>query len=87
MNEGLAQAGIRLLIVFITAGLGALGANLTILQEAVDDPIMASAVVAIATAVINAILKYLGGPTEPMPAADSGVRAAAPKKRPNWFAI
>jgi hypothetical protein len=96
VSETLVQAIIRLVVVFIVAGLTAVAANLTILANAVSDPIYSALVVAIGTAVISAILKYLGGPTQPVtpvvePVAALGRAASAAGtvvvKRPNWLAI
>lgn len=86
-NTALTQALIRLVVIFVTAGLGALGANLTILQDAVTDPIFASTIVAVITALISAVLKYLGGATVQAP--DRGVRGAGEgaTKNPNPLAI
>lgn len=84
-NEVLVQALIRLVVIFVTAGLAAVGANLTILKDAVSDPIMAAAVVAIITAVISAVGKYLGGATAPAPVTHG--EGAAPAARPNVLAV
>jgi hypothetical protein len=88
VDERLVQALIRLVIVFITAGLAALGTSLTVLQEAISDPILASTIVAVVTAVINAILKYLGGATS-QPVTEEGVRASNRRgeNRPNVLAV
>lgn len=94
-NERLVQAVIRLIVIFVASGLTALGANLTILQEAVDDPILSALVFSLGTSLITAVLKWLGGATQPVSpvAADTeGVRAgrrraAAEPERPNIFAI
>lgn len=90
-NERLMQALIRLVVVFLTAGVGAVAANLTILQEAISDPIFASLVFSTATAVLSAILKWLGGATEPAePVAEgarSGGRGARAPRRPNPLAL
>jgi hypothetical protein len=87
-NERLVQALIRLVVIFIVAGLSALGANLTLLQDAVDDPVMASLVVSIITAAISAILKYLGGATS-QPVTNDGVRSSDRRgeHRPNALAL
>ncbi len=82
MSQGLAQALQRLVTVFLVTGLAAVGANLTILNGAIPDPIMASAVIAIVSAVIEAILKWLGGPVVP---AEEAV-ALSPSEVP-WWAV
>lgn len=88
MDERLAQALIRLVVIFLTAGVTALGANFTILQEAINDPVFASLVFAVGTAILSAILKWLGGITQE-PVSTDGVRAADRRgvKRPNALAL
>lgn len=88
MDERLMQALIRLLVIGVVAFLSAIGANLTILQDAINDPVFASLVFSVVTAVISAILKYLGGITT-QPVTTDGVRSADRKgvRRPNPFAV
>lgn len=88
MDERLVQALIRLLVIGAVAFLSAIGANLTILQGAVADPVFASLVVSVLTAIISAVLKYLGGVTS-QPTAQEGVRANDRRgvQRPNPFAV
>ena len=87
MNETLIQALIRLLVIFVLAGVGAVGVNLTILKDSISDPIMAAAVEAIAGAVLAAIAKYLGGATEQSREIRGRARAANAAERPNPLAI
>ncbi len=79
-SSALMQALQRFVTVFVVAGLSAILANITILNGAIPDPIMASAIIAIVTAFIEAILKWLGGPVQPAPA---GI-AAGPATVPWW---
>lgn len=92
MNENMQQALVRLVVVFLTAGVGAIGANLTVLKDAIADPIYATLVFSVITAVISAILKFLGGATQQAPApldgeAPRGANRARAGKRPNLLAI
>lgn len=90
MSEGITQALIRAVRVFVVAGLGALGLDATnIVQIGTGgDVITGPLVLSVVVAAIEAILKAIGGATTPL--ADSGVRGAgdrASTKRPNPFAI
>lgn len=91
-GERLVQALMRLVIIFIVAGVSAVGLNLTILKDAIDDPIVADLAFSILTSIIAGVLKYFGGVTvqpvtpvegEPRARGASRVQAA---KRPNIFA-
>lgn len=88
MNSRLGQAALRLVVVGASAAVAAILANATILQGAIEDPVQATLAFSIFTAVLQAILKYLGGvTTQPAPSAE-GVRGAAPKgEQPNIFAV
>ena len=65
-KEKLVQALIRLVVVFVTAGLVAALACISVLQSAISDPVLASIVIAFGTALLQGILKFMGGPTEPV---------------------
>lgn len=86
MSPALSQALIRLVIIFLTAGVAAIGANLTILQEAITDPVLSAMVVAVITAVLSAIGKYLGGATQPVEPT-VGRAAAGDVKTPNVLSV
>jgi hypothetical protein len=84
MNEALVQAVERLITIFVVAGLVAIGADLTILKDAISDPTLATFVFAIGTAVIDAVLKYIGGATMPTASMKVGLLAS---DRPHWWAV
>jgi hypothetical protein len=82
------QAVIRFLIIGVVAAVGAFGANISVLKEAVDDPILASVVEALVIAALSAVTKYLGGPTEPARVSRGAAAGAAGEvKRPSPLAI
>lgn len=64
MSPALVQALQRLVVIFVVGGLSAVGLNLTVLNGALGDS--ALLLIPILTAVIDAILKYLGGATVPV---------------------
>ncbi len=61
MSPALVQALQRLVVVAVVGALSAVGLNLTILSGALGNT--ALLLIPILTAVIDAALKYLGGPT------------------------
>ena len=63
MSPALLQALQRLLVVAVVGALSAVGLNLTVLNGALGSS--ALLLLPILTAVIDAALKYLGGPTVP----------------------
>ena len=73
MSPALTQALQRLLVVAVVGALSAVGLNLTVLNDALGAN--ALLLIPIFTAVIDAALKYLGGPT--IPASNAGLRATA----------
>jgi hypothetical protein len=60
MSPALSQALQRLVVVAIVGALTAVGINLTVLDGALPN---AALLIPVITAVISAVLKYLGGPT------------------------
>ena len=85
MNERLTQALIRLAVSFVLAGIGAVIPLLTILNDAVDDKVMAAMVIAVATAVLQGAAKYIGGATEQTQAARG--RELGTGQRPNALSV
>jgi hypothetical protein len=61
VSPALVQALQRLVVIFVVGGLSAVGLNLTILNGALGNT--ALLLIPVLTAVIDAVLKYLGGPT------------------------
>lgn len=60
MSPALVQALQRLVVVAVVGALTAVGINLTVLDGALPN---AALLIPVITAVISAVLKYLGGPT------------------------
>lgn len=89
MNEQLTQALIRTAIAFVAAGIAAIIPLLTIFTTVVpaDQVPMVTIVVAGLTAVLNGVLKYIGGPTTQPPASPEGFRQLGEGKRPNVLAL
>lgn len=87
-NEAIVQALIRGGRVFIVAGLVALGLDLGAIVEigTGGDVLYGPLIFAVATAVIEAILKAVGGPTEPATPV-AGRTAASSANRPNPLSI
>jgi hypothetical protein len=86
-SERLVQALIRLAVTFVLAGIAAVIPMLSILSESVSDPVLATVVIAVATAVLQAIAKYLGGPTEPVqPMLGAGATGSS-RRRPSIWSI
>lgn len=91
MNERTVQALIRLVVAFVTAGIGALLANTEPILDLLG-PSLGDLTMPIITAVLLAVVKAIGGPTVPAPApALEGARGIAGTtrdiKRPNPFAV
>lgn len=86
MNEALTQALIRLGVSGVLAFIAAILANVSILNDVIDDKVFASLVVAVITAVLSAVAKYLGGPTQAVERS-VGRGAAGGVKRPNIFSV
>ena len=82
MSEALIQALERLVTIAVVAAIGAVIANITVLSNAL--PQNAVLVIPIITAVLDAILKYIGGPTMPTASMRVGLAAA---DRPHWWAV
>lgn len=93
MSETATQALIRLVVTFLVTGLTALAANLTLLNDVISDKTLATLTIAVGAALIQAVLKYLGGAThQDAPVVAGGPRGANPAgahnaKRPNPFAV
>lgn len=64
MSPALVQALQRLVVVAVVGALSAVGLNLTILNGALGS--QAVLLIPILTAIIDAVLKYLGGATVPV---------------------
>ena len=63
MSPALTQALERLLVIAVVGALTAVGLNLTVLNGALPN---AALLIPIITAIIEAVLKYLGGATIPI---------------------
>lgn len=77
MSPALVQALQRLVVIFVVGGLSAVGLNLTVLNGALGAN--ALLLIPILTAAIDAVLKYLGGPTVPV-----GFATSAELKNSEW---
>jgi len=80
MSPALVQALQRLVVIFVVGGLSAVGLNLTILNGALGNT--ALLLIPVLTAVIDAALKYLGGPT--VPVSNAAVTRAGHKAGVEW---
>jgi hypothetical protein len=63
MSPAVTQALERLLVIAVVGALTAVGANVTILNGTLPN---AAYLIPVITAIIDAVLKYLGGPTVPV---------------------
>ena len=70
MSPALVQALQRLIVIAVVGALTAVGINLTVLNGALPN---AALLIPVITAVIEAVLKYLGGAT--IPAGNASVSA------------
>lgn len=86
MSPALLQALQRLVVIAVVGGLSAVAANLTVLDGALGTN--ALVLIPVLTAVIDAVLKYLGGPTVQAPSASTPMLSAAPlaDRPPFWAA-
>jgi len=93
VSEEATQAFIRFGRVLIVAALSAAVTHLGPLVDLINDPVYANIAMVALTALIEGILKKIGGATEQAPEQDGGAvrgRAAGPRrvaKRPNSLAI
>lgn len=92
MNERIVQALMRAAVVFVVAGLTALGADAANIVDigVGGDSTTGALVLSIMLAVIQALLKWLGGVTWQMPGDDGRAAAGArslPLKRPSWLSL
>lgn len=84
--EAWLQALERLIVVFVCGGIAAiLATNFAPLQTVLGqyEPL----VVPILTAVLQGILKALGGPTVPLAAVKVAVTSIASSDRPHWWSV
>jgi hypothetical protein len=81
-NEALIQAIERLVTVAIVAAIGAVIANITVLNNVLGSN--ALILIPVITAVLDAILKYIGGATMPVNAPSAGLTKP---DRPHWWAV
>jgi hypothetical protein len=79
MSPALTQALQRLLVIAVVGALTAVGLNLTVLNGALPN---AALLIPIITAIIEAVLKYLGGAT--IPIGNGYASASANKSLFDW---
>ena len=89
MNEAVVQALIKGVVIFVIAGLTALGLNAAELVQigTQGDPITGPLTLSIVTALIGAILKWIGGPTTDAPVTHGRSAPAGSFKRPSIFSV
>jgi hypothetical protein len=81
VSPALVQALQRLVVVAVVGALTAVGINLTVLDGALPN---AALLIPVITAVISAVLKYLGGPTIQVAHAAAARAGAGIDKPPFW---
>jgi hypothetical protein len=81
-NEALIQAIERFIVLFIIAGIGAVIANISLLNGVLTPA--EQAFVPVFVALLDAILKLLGGATMPVNAPSAGLTKP---DRPHWWAV
>jgi hypothetical protein len=81
VSPALVQALQRLVVIAVVGALTAVGINLTVLDGALPN---AALLIPVITAVISAVLKYLGGPTIQVANAATSRAGAGIDKPPFW---
>ena len=83
MSPALVQALQRLVVIFVVGGLSAVGLNLTVLNGALGAT--ALLLIPVLTALIDAVLKFLGGPTTPVANVSVSRAGRAVFDWPHWW--